>query len=62
MSLYRRVPIVKPINPIDVWEHTPLDIYRHGEYPRFLRPVGPRLGDHETKWQRVELSQTGGKE
>ena len=42
-----RKPIIRPINNIDVWEHTPLDYYRYGEYPRFLRPPGPRMGDFE---------------
>ena len=48
-----RKPITRPINPIDVWEHTPLDIYRYGEYPRFLRPPGPRAGDFDTEWVRT---------
>lgn len=38
-----RVPTLYPVReqmrPGD-WEHTPLDYYRYGEYPRFLRPVG----------------------
>ena len=42
------VPIIRPINVIDVWEHTPSDYYRRGEYPRYIRPVGPRLGDFDT--------------
>ena len=47
-----RVPIVDPINPADFHEHTPLD-WRRGEYPRFIRPVGPRLGDHPWRWERL---------
>lgn len=58
MSRFRwvQVPVIEPINPIDVWEHTPVDFYRYGEYPRWLRPPGPRLGDHKTKWKRVEVN------
>lgn len=44
MSKKRRqltlVPVIEPLNIRYVWEHTPLDYYRYGEYPRFLRPVG----------------------
>lgn len=47
-----RIPVPTPLNPVAVWEHTPLDYYGRGEYPRFLRPVGPRAGDHETRWER----------
>ncbi len=34
------VPVIEPLDIRTVWEHTPLDYYRYGEYPRFLRPVG----------------------
>ena len=34
------VPIIEPMHIAHCWEHTPLDYYRYGEYPRFLRPVG----------------------
>lgn len=44
-----RVPVLRELNPVDVWEHTPLDYYKRGEYPRFLRPPGPRLGDFDTR-------------
>ena len=33
-----RMPVPTPINPVTVWEHTPLNPYV-GEYPRFIRPV-----------------------
>jgi hypothetical protein len=32
-------PVVVPLNPVSVWEHTPASYYRTGEYPRFIRPV-----------------------
>lgn len=40
MSQLKRVPIIEPLDLRTVWEHTPLDYYRYGEYPRFIRPVG----------------------
>jgi hypothetical protein len=52
MAEWVRVPVIDPINPVNVWEHTPLD-YARGEYPRFIRPPGPRLGDHPWRWERV---------
>ena len=42
-----RVPIVEPLDMRTIWEHTPLDYYRYGEYPRFIRPVGA----HEPRWE-----------
>ena len=35
-------PVIEPldIRRHNVFEHTPLDYYRYGEYPRFMRPVG----------------------
>jgi hypothetical protein len=52
------VPLPDPINPVSVWEHTPADYYGSGEYPRFLRPVGPRLGDHPTERRCVDSQST----
>lgn len=40
------VPVIEQLTPAVVWEHTPSNYYKMGEYPRFLRPVGvhaPRL-------------------
>lgn len=34
------VPVIEPLDIRTCWEHTPLDYYRYGEYPRFLRPIG----------------------
>lgn len=41
-----RQPVPMPINPVTVWEHTPLYPWR-GEYPRFLRPV---RDENRTEW------------
>lgn len=45
--VWRRVPIIEPLTPATMWEHTPLDYYRYGEYPRFLRPPGT----HQPRWE-----------
>lgn len=40
------VPVIEQLTPAVVYEHTPSNYYKTGEYPRFLRPVGahtPRL-------------------
>jgi hypothetical protein len=49
--VWRRVPIIEPVDPRFCWEHTPLDIYRYGEYPRFIRPVGAHR-DPPWRWER----------
>ena len=35
-----RQPVPETLHVSTVYEHTPLDVYRYGEYPRVLRPVG----------------------
>ena len=42
-----RVPVIEPLRIAHCWEHTPLDYYRYGEYPRFLRPVDA----HQPRWE-----------
>lgn len=44
---WMRVPIIEPLDVRTVWEHTPLDYYRYGEYPRFQRPIGA----HAPRWE-----------
>lgn len=34
-----RIPLLKKLTMQNVWEHPPLDYYRYGEYPRFIRPI-----------------------
>lgn len=63
------VPIIEPLDIRTAWEHTPLDYYRYGEYPRFQRPVGAhqprvRFATHEEAkamgWPKgLEPSTTG---
>ena len=38
----RLYPVIEPmeIRRANVFEHTPLDYYRYGQYPRWIRPVG----------------------
>ena len=36
-----KVPIIEPVTIHNLFEHTPLDYYKYGEYPRFIRPVRP---------------------
>lgn len=48
-----RVPVIDQLDMRTVWEHTPLDYYRYGEYPRFIRPVGAH--QPRTEWKLVEI-------
>lgn len=50
-----QVPVMQELNMVNIWEHTPLDYYRYGEYPRFIRP--PRAGDHKWRWEWVTSEQ-----
>ena len=51
MAKWQLVPIIKPLDFRFVYEHTPLDYYGRGEYPRFIRP--PRPPECEVAWKRV---------
>lgn len=48
------VPVIEPLDIRTCWEHTPLDYFRYGEYPRFLRPVGAH--QPRTAVRRVKVS------
>lgn len=44
--MWKRRPIPTALNPVNIWEHTPLHPYR-SEYPRFIRPV---RNECRTEW------------
>lgn len=48
----RLVPVIEPMDlrSCNVFEHTPLDYYRYGEYPRFIRPIGAHQPRTKTVW------------
>lgn len=53
------IPIIEPMDPRrgNVYEHTPLDYYKHGEYPRFIRPVDAhRLRVAEVDLERAVMA------
>jgi len=58
MKRWRKVlvPIVEPLDfrRCNVFEHTPYDYYRYGEYPRFLRPVGASRPRTKEMWVQEE--------
>lgn len=59
---WRLVPIIEPmdIRRCNVYEHTPLDYYRYGEYPRFIRPVGAHHNPtRDRKLERVPARDGG---
>ena len=49
-----KVPIIEPITPPDLYEHTPLDWDKYGEYPRFIRPVRPPNVRYEIMKERIK--------
>lgn len=55
-EIYRPVlvPVIEPMDPrrCNVYEHTPLDYYRYGEYPRFIRPIGANRPQTKIVWQK----------
>lgn len=49
---WKRVPIRERLDIRIVWEHTPADYYRYGEYPRYINPPG--WSQPQTEWKWVE--------
>jgi len=52
--VWRLAPIIDPVGPHNLFEHTPLDYYRYGEYPRFIRPIGA----HQPSAAQVRATET----
>lgn len=50
------VPVLERLTPATVYEHTPLAAYRHGEYPRFIRPVGAHQPRSEWKFIPAQVA------
>jgi hypothetical protein len=51
-----QVPVPEPLTMQNVWEHTPLDYYRYGEYPRFINPPGAHAPPR-TEWKKVPVEE-----
>ena len=49
------IPIIEPLSPYNLYEHTPLSYYRYGEYPRFLRPVGAHQPQVKLTWEKKDV-------
>lgn len=56
MTYPKRIPIIEPLDfrRCNVFEHTPMDYYRYGEYPRFLRPVDAHEPRSVVVWNERE--------
>lgn len=54
-----RVPVIEPMDPRrgNIYEHTPLDYYKYGEYPRFIRPVDAQQPRAVTAWNQAQLEE-----
>jgi len=48
---YENRPVIEPLTMHNIWEHTPLDYYKYGEYSRFIRPVGA----HQPRYEIVKV-------
>ena len=59
----RLVEVIEPMDPRrgNVYEHTPLDYYRYGKYPRFIRPVDAHRPRTKTVWEKEGPAETGPK-
>jgi hypothetical protein len=53
-----KVPVIErmELRRNNVYEHTPLDYYKYGEYPRFTRPVDAQQPRTVTVWNERELA------
>ena len=47
---WMRRAVIEPVTIHNMYEHTPLDIYKYGEYPRFIRPI---RDTSKTEWVKV---------
>jgi hypothetical protein len=50
---YKKIPLTEPLNLHNIFEHTPLDYYKYGEYPRFIRPIGAHQPRYEIIKERI---------
>lgn len=53
MKRWMLVPIATPLDPITVQEHTPVDYYGRGLYPRYINGIRPPYAHAE--WRRVDV-------
>lgn len=49
-----KIPIIEPVAWHNIYEHTPLDFHKYGEYPRFIRPVGVHQPRYEICKERIK--------
>lgn len=49
-----RVPIVGRLPLHLMYEHPPLNYYKYGEYPRFIRPPHDNAPPWEWRWVRAQ--------
>ena len=49
-----KVPIFEPITRFNIYEHTPADFYKYGQYTRFIRPIRPPYIKYEICKERIK--------
>jgi len=49
-----KVPIKEPFSWHNIYEHTPVDFFKYGEYPRIIRPIGWHEPKYEICKERIE--------
>ena len=49
-----RVPIKEPFSWHNIYEHTPVDFFKYGEYPRFIRPIGAHQPKYEICKEQIK--------
>ena len=56
------VPVIEPMDHrrCNIYEHTPLDYFKYGEYPRFIRPVDAQQPRTAIVWNQRELEAAHG--
>lgn len=59
MAKLIRVPIPERLDMRTIWEHPPLDYYRYGQYPRFIRKPGNQP-EPQWEWRRVPANKDSG--
>ena len=52
-----KIPIIEPLDYLNVWEHTPVDFFKYGQYPRFIRPIRPPYIKYEIMKEEIKEKQ-----
>ena len=57
MKKWIRVPVIEPMRLEHLFEHTPVDYYRYGQYPCWTNPPGRHpFYEPRTEWKLADTT------